>query len=143
MSSPLLQRPGAVEAEAPEDTYALVQNGAQAPTEEIVAGGLDAAKPFIKQLVEAQAQLAAEDVARRDGHAPAADVVPDGHARQGREHPPEVVLAGPCGPGQACRVHRLTVGHGALDQVEGGVEAVQHPCLLPHDGTIVQASPRP
>ena len=49
-----------VEAEAPEDTIALVQGGAQAPTEEVVAGGLDAAKPFIKQLVEAQAQLAAE-----------------------------------------------------------------------------------
>ena len=49
-----------VEAEAPEDTIALVQNGAQAPTEEVVASGLDAAKPFIKQLVEAQAQLAAE-----------------------------------------------------------------------------------
>jgi polyribonucleotide nucleotidyltransferase len=49
-----------VEAEAPEDTIALVQSGAQAPTEEVVAGGLDAAKPFIKQLVEAQAQLAAE-----------------------------------------------------------------------------------
>ncbi len=49
-----------VEAEAPEDTIALVQGGAQAPTEEVVAGGLDAAKPFIKQLVEAQSQLAAE-----------------------------------------------------------------------------------
>lgn len=49
-----------VEAEAPEDTIALVQGGAQAPTEEVVAGGLDAAKPFIKQLCEAQSQLAAE-----------------------------------------------------------------------------------
>ena len=49
-----------VEAEAPEDTIALVQGGAQAPTEEVVASGLDAAKPFIKQLCEAQSQLAAE-----------------------------------------------------------------------------------
>ncbi|MCD6639258.1 MAG: polyribonucleotide nucleotidyltransferase [Nocardioides sp.] len=47
-----------VEAEAPEDTIALVRGGAQAPTEEVVAGGLDAAKPFIKQLVEAQVELA-------------------------------------------------------------------------------------
>src|SRR6476620_7726589 len=49
-----------VEAEATEQTWTLVEGGAQAPTEEVVAGGLDAAKPFIKQLVEAQAQLAAE-----------------------------------------------------------------------------------
>ena len=49
-----------VEAEATEQTWTLVQSGAQAPTEEIVAGGLDAAKPFIKQLCEAQSQLAAE-----------------------------------------------------------------------------------
>ncbi|MFE6648248.1 polyribonucleotide nucleotidyltransferase [Nocardioides sp. NPDC057772] len=47
-----------VEAESTEQTWDLVQAGAQAPTEPIVAGGLDAAKPFIKQLVEAQAELA-------------------------------------------------------------------------------------
>ncbi len=48
-----------VEAEATETTFAKVQGGAQAPTEEVVASGLDAAKPFIKQLCEAQAELAA------------------------------------------------------------------------------------
>ena len=47
-----------VEAEATETTIELVHSGAQAPTEEVVAGGLDAAKPFIKQLVEAQQELA-------------------------------------------------------------------------------------
>jgi polyribonucleotide nucleotidyltransferase len=47
-----------VEAEATEQTWTLVQDGVQAPTEAVVAGGLDAAKPFIKQLVEAQQQLA-------------------------------------------------------------------------------------
>lgn len=47
-----------VEAEAPEGTYELVAGGATAPSEEIVAGGLDAAKPFIKQLCDAQAELA-------------------------------------------------------------------------------------
>src|SRR4051794_206708 len=48
-----------VEAEATERTWDLVQNaGRQAPTEEVVAGGLEAAKPFIKQLCEAQAELA-------------------------------------------------------------------------------------
>ena len=47
-----------VEAESTERTWELVQSGVQAPTEEIVAGGLDAAKPFIKQLCEAQVELA-------------------------------------------------------------------------------------
>ena len=47
-----------VEAEATEQTWHLVRSGIQAPTEEVVAGGLDAAKPFIKQLCEAQQELA-------------------------------------------------------------------------------------
>ena len=49
-----------VEAEATEQTWGLVHSGAQAPTEEVVAQGLDAAKPFIKQLCEAQVELAKE-----------------------------------------------------------------------------------
>ena len=36
-----------VEAEATEQTWTLVESGVQAPTEAVVAGGLDAAKPFI------------------------------------------------------------------------------------------------
>ncbi|MCL3837436.1 polyribonucleotide nucleotidyltransferase [Aeromicrobium duanguangcaii] len=47
-----------VEAESTENTWELVQSGVQAPTEEIVAGGLEAAKGFIRQLCEAQAELA-------------------------------------------------------------------------------------
>ncbi|QYJ05545.1 polyribonucleotide nucleotidyltransferase [Nocardioides panacisoli] len=47
-----------VEAEATENTFDLVQSGAQAPTEDVVASGLEAAKPFIKQLCDAQAELA-------------------------------------------------------------------------------------
>ncbi|MEU4741060.1 polyribonucleotide nucleotidyltransferase [Actinosynnema sp. NPDC023658] len=47
-----------VEAEATENVIDLVGEGAQAPTEEVVAAGLEAAKPFIKSLCEAQAQLA-------------------------------------------------------------------------------------
>jgi len=47
-----------VEAESTESTWELVRSGKQAPTEEVVAGGLDAAKPFIKQLCEAQSELA-------------------------------------------------------------------------------------
>jgi polyribonucleotide nucleotidyltransferase len=49
-----------VEAEATAETVALVRDGAPAPTEEVVASGLEAAKPFIKVLCEAQSQLASQ-----------------------------------------------------------------------------------
>jgi polyribonucleotide nucleotidyltransferase len=48
-----------VEAEATEATIALIAGGAQAPTEEVVAAGLEAAKPFIRTLCQAQQELAA------------------------------------------------------------------------------------
>jgi polyribonucleotide nucleotidyltransferase len=48
-----------VEAESTEHTWGLVQSGETAPTEEVVAAGLEAAKPFIRVLCEAQAELAA------------------------------------------------------------------------------------
>lgn len=49
-----------VEAEATDDSWKLIkEQGRTAPTEEIVAEGLEAAKPFIKVLCEAQADLAA------------------------------------------------------------------------------------
>jgi polyribonucleotide nucleotidyltransferase len=47
-----------VEAEATSATIELVKGGAIAPTEEVVAQGLEAAKPFIKVLCQAQAELA-------------------------------------------------------------------------------------
>ena len=47
-----------VEAESTEATWELVRAGKQAPTEEVVAGGLEAAKPFIATLCEAQKNLA-------------------------------------------------------------------------------------
>jgi polyribonucleotide nucleotidyltransferase len=47
-----------VEAEATVNTISLIAGGAQAPTEEIVAQGLEAAKPFLAQLCEAQQALA-------------------------------------------------------------------------------------
>ena len=47
-----------VEAEATPDSWTLVkERGASAPTEEVVAEGLEAAKPFIRALCEAQADL--------------------------------------------------------------------------------------
>ena len=52
-----------VEAEATTETITLVADGAQAPTEDVVASGLEAAKPFIRTLCVAQQQLA--DVAAK------------------------------------------------------------------------------
>jgi polyribonucleotide nucleotidyltransferase len=48
-----------VEAESTADTWNLVQAGRTAPTEEVVAAGLEASKPFITALANAQKQLAA------------------------------------------------------------------------------------
>jgi polyribonucleotide nucleotidyltransferase len=47
-----------VEAEATENVIELVEGGAQAPTESVVAQGLEAAKPFIAALCTAQQELA-------------------------------------------------------------------------------------
>ncbi|HEY0249731.1 MAG TPA: polyribonucleotide nucleotidyltransferase [Gryllotalpicola sp.] len=49
-----------VEAEATEHSWNLIQGGATKPSEDIVAQGLEAAKPFIKELVAAQKLLAAQ-----------------------------------------------------------------------------------
>ena len=47
-----------VEAESTPATWDLVRGGRTAPTEEVVATGLEAAKPFIKVLCDAQVALA-------------------------------------------------------------------------------------
>ncbi|MBG6190351.1 polyribonucleotide nucleotidyltransferase [Arthrobacter sp. CAN_A212] len=48
-----------VEAEATDNSWKLIkEDGATAPTEEIVADGLEAAKPYIRALCDAQADLA-------------------------------------------------------------------------------------
>ncbi|MEV8214886.1 polyribonucleotide nucleotidyltransferase [Leifsonia sp. NPDC077715] len=47
-----------VEAEATENSWNLIQGGAVKPSEEVVAQGLEAAKPFIRELVGAQNVLA-------------------------------------------------------------------------------------
>ena len=47
-----------VEAEATTQTIELIKGGAPTPNEEVVAQGLDASKPFIKILCEAQSKLA-------------------------------------------------------------------------------------
>jgi polyribonucleotide nucleotidyltransferase len=48
-----------VEAESTTRTWDLVRSGKTAPTEEVVAAGLEAAKPFIRALCAAQTELAA------------------------------------------------------------------------------------
>lgn len=47
-----------VEAEATESSWNLIEAGASKPDEDVVAEGLEAAKPFLLQLVEAQQKLA-------------------------------------------------------------------------------------
>ena len=49
-----------VEAEATENALTLIADGSTAPTEEVVAQGLEAAKPFLRTLCEAQQELAAQ-----------------------------------------------------------------------------------
>jgi len=49
-----------VEAEATEGSWELIRSGAPKPDEAMVAAGLEAAKPFIRALVEAQEKLAAQ-----------------------------------------------------------------------------------
>jgi polyribonucleotide nucleotidyltransferase len=49
-----------VEAESTQHTWDLVRAGETAPSEEVVAGGLEAAKPFIRALCDAQTELAAK-----------------------------------------------------------------------------------
>ncbi|MEZ3159819.1 polyribonucleotide nucleotidyltransferase [Microbacterium sp. BWT-B31] len=54
-----------VEAEATEHSWNLIKGGATKPSEEVVAQGLEAAKPFIKELVAAQnvvANTAAKEI---------------------------------------------------------------------------------
>jgi polyribonucleotide nucleotidyltransferase len=49
-----------VEAEATEHSWELIKGGATKPDEAIVAQGLEASKPFLKQLIKAQMELAAQ-----------------------------------------------------------------------------------
>jgi polyribonucleotide nucleotidyltransferase len=58
-----------VEAESTEHTWQLVQDGKTAPTEDVVAAGLEAAKPFITTLCRAQQELA-DRAAKQTGEFP-------------------------------------------------------------------------
>jgi polyribonucleotide nucleotidyltransferase len=58
-----------VEAESTASTWNLVRSGRTAPTEQVVAQGLEAAKPFITRLCEAQQRLA-DDAGKPVGEYP-------------------------------------------------------------------------
>ncbi len=49
-----------VEAEATEGSWNLIQAGATKPDEAVVAQGLEASKPFLKQLIKAQLEVSAQ-----------------------------------------------------------------------------------
>jgi polyribonucleotide nucleotidyltransferase len=49
-----------VEAEATEGSWDLIKAGATKPDESVVAQGLEASKPFLKQLIKAQLEVAAQ-----------------------------------------------------------------------------------
>ena len=49
-----------VEAEATDNSWNLIKEGATAPTEEVVSQGLEASKPFLAALCAAQSELAAQ-----------------------------------------------------------------------------------
>ncbi|HSP75389.1 MAG TPA: polyribonucleotide nucleotidyltransferase, partial [Cryobacterium sp.] len=48
-----------IEAEATDNAWDLIKGGAIKPNEEVIAEGIEASKPFIKQLIEAQQKVAA------------------------------------------------------------------------------------
>ncbi|GHS86351.1 polyribonucleotide nucleotidyltransferase [Cellulomonas hominis] len=81
-----------IEAEAPEKSWNLIKDeGATAPTEEVVAQGLEAAKPFIRALCVAQADLAARAAKPTAAFPTFPDYQPDAYAAV------EAAVTGPLG----------------------------------------------
>lgn len=66
-----------VEAEATEGSWELIQGGAKKPSEEVVAQGLEAAKPFLKQLVEAQQKLSDQSAKEIENYPVFSDYTPE------------------------------------------------------------------
>ncbi|HAA79244.1 MAG TPA: polyribonucleotide nucleotidyltransferase, partial [Microbacteriaceae bacterium] len=66
-----------VEAEATEGSWDLIQAGATKPSEEIVAQGLEAAKPFLMSLVAAQQKLADQSAKEIENYPVFADYTPE------------------------------------------------------------------
>jgi polyribonucleotide nucleotidyltransferase len=66
-----------VEAEATDVSWELIEAGATKPSEEVVAQGLEAAKPFLKQLVEAQQKLADQSAKAIEDYPVFSDYTPE------------------------------------------------------------------
>jgi polyribonucleotide nucleotidyltransferase len=69
-----------IEAEAPDKTWDLLLAGGTKPTEEVVAAGLEAAKPFLRALCDAQASLAAQAAKETQVFPVFPDYQPDAYA---------------------------------------------------------------
>ena len=112
-----------VEAEATEKVIELVEGGATAPTETVVAEGLEAAKPFIAALCTAQQELA-DKAAKADRRVPGVPGLPRRRLLRGRlgGHRGAGRRADHRRQGRARRTHRRAQGRGAerlADTYEG------------------------
>ncbi|MBO9554149.1 polyribonucleotide nucleotidyltransferase [Cellulomonas sp.] len=105
-----------IEAEAPEKSWNIIQNeGGVAPTEEVVAQGLEAAKPFIKVLVEAQQELAAKAAKETQTFPTFPDYQPDAY---------EAVEAASTAPlGEALSIADKQTRENRLDEIKAEVVA--------------------
>lgn len=105
-----------IEAEAPEKAWNLIKDeGATAPSEDVVAQGLEAAKPFIRALCEAQAQLAASSAKETQEFPLFPDYQPDAY---------EAVEAASTGRlGEALSIADKTARNDRLDEIKAEVVA--------------------
>ncbi|GAA4628483.1 polyribonucleotide nucleotidyltransferase [Cellulomonas oligotrophica] len=105
-----------IEADAPEGSWALIHGGGgTVPTEEVVAQGLEAAKPFIKALVEAQQSLAQQAAKETQVFPTFPDYQPDAFTAV------EQVATGPLG--EALSIADKQDREGRLDEIKADVVA--------------------
>ena len=105
-----------IEAEAPEKSWNIIKDeGGQAPTEEIVAQGLEAAKPFIRVLVEAQTELAAKAAKETQVFPTFPDYQEDVYAA--------VEAAATARLGEALSIADKQTREGRLDEIKAEVQA--------------------
>ncbi|HEY0186774.1 MAG TPA: polyribonucleotide nucleotidyltransferase, partial [Cellulomonas sp.] len=105
-----------IEAEAPEASWNLIKNeGATAPSETVVAEGLEAAKPFLRALCQAQAELAAKAAKPTQEFPVFPDYQPDAYAA--------VEAAAEAKLGEALSIADKQTREGRLDEVKAEVLA--------------------
>jgi polyribonucleotide nucleotidyltransferase len=112
-----------VEAEATDNAWRLIADGAIAPTEQVVAEGLEAAKPFIKALCAAQSEVAsaaAKPVAEYPTYPDYADEVYDAVAQAAQSKMADALrIAGKAERESALDDIRAEVGNALAEQFEG------------------------